>query len=293
MVNTGPYVHILTGMLERRHFVQELPFMREKLLAALRESARLSSPELPSIEAVAEQAGVTVAQVREHLGSPDNFQALLSWQAPAHETRERIIASAARVFGRKGFQRASLDAVAADAGMTKGAIYWHFKSKNDLFFAMLDQRFRRDTGPLQGDLDALISSKGDVLAGLTRMFSAGVQRCVDDPEWAHLYLECLSLGRDEDVRERLSAFYDQVWKVSAGFTQELQVNNLINADIDPEIAAIFWGSLFDGLVLAWLIKGNDQFDLQQLLPRIFGMVWQGMAPASVPDGNFAEEKKKT
>lgn len=255
--------------------------MREKLLTALREAAHLSSPDMPDCARVAALAGVTEVDVRTHLGPPENFAALLSYQAPAHETRERIIASAARIFARKGFQRATLDAVAADAGMTKGAIYWHFKSKHDLFFAMLDSRLRQDAAPLLGDLQALIREGGDPFTALCAMFESGMERCIRAPDWPALYLECLNLSRDPAVRERLSAFYDEVWAVSGGFTRELQAHGLSAADVDPRVAAIFWTALFDGLVLAWQVKG-EALDLPRLLPDIFRMLWRGLAPAASP-----------
>lgn len=256
--------------------------MREQLLVALREAARQSAPALPSLADVAGVAGVTETEVSQHLGPAENFPALLSHQSPAHETRERIIASAARVFARKGFQKATLDEVAADAGMTKGAIYWHFRNKNDLLFAMLDCRLQRDTAPLMGDLHTLIRDGGDPLAALTRMFHSGLQRCTDDPEWGHLYLECLSLSRNDEVREKLSAFYDRIWAMSGGFTRELQAHGLTHDGIDPKDAAVFWAALFDGLVLAWLIKGRE-VDFERLLPVIFRMLWRGIAPAAAPD----------
>lgn len=257
--------------------------MRETLLAALREAARHSAPRLPDAAAVAALAGVDEAAVRLHLGPPENFQALLNYQAPAHETRERILASAARVFARKGFQRASLDEVAADAGLTKGAIYWHFKSKNDLFFAILDSRLRQDTAPLLGDLHKLLTEGGDARAALAAMFEAGMQRCTTDPDWPRLYLECLVLARDPDVRQRLSAFYDEVWTVSRGFTSQLQAHGLTHPGIDPQVAAVFWTALFDGLVLAWSVKG-EALDFPRLLPPMFRMLWQGLAPAT-PDND--------
>jgi AcrR family transcriptional regulator len=261
--------------------------MREQLLVALREAARQSAPALPSLAAVASLAGVAEAEVSQHLGPADNFPALLSHQSPAHETRERIIASAARVFARKGFQRASLDEVAADAGLTKGAIYWHFKNKNDLLFAMLDCRLQRDTAPLMGDLQALIRDGGDPLATLTRMFASGLRRCTDDPEWGHLYLECLNLSRQDEVREKLSAFYDRVWAMSGSFTRELQTHGLTGDGISPEDAAVFWAALFDGLMLAWLIKG-EAVDFDRLLPAIFRMLWQGIAPAAAQDNKSSD-----
>ncbi|MDF2445416.1 MAG: transcriptional regulator [Moraxellaceae bacterium] len=251
--------------------------MRDKLLSALRDAARHSAPRLPSLTEVALLAQASEAEVREHLGPPENFSALLSYQAPAHETRDRIIASAARVFARKGFQKASLDEVAADAGLTKGAIYWHFRNKNDLLFALLDCRLRQDTAPLMGDLQTLIRDGGDAQATLTRMFASGIARCTSDPDWGRLYLECLNLSRDDEVRERLAGFYDQVWAMSGSFTRELQRHGITAGHMDPASAGVFWTALFDGLVIAWLIKG-DQIDFERLLPTIFRMLWQGMAP---------------
>jgi AcrR family transcriptional regulator len=56
-------------------------------------------------------------------------------------TRSCLMKSAAKVFARRGLHRASIDEVAQDAGFTKGAFYANFKSKEELFLAMLDERF--------------------------------------------------------------------------------------------------------------------------------------------------------
>jgi AcrR family transcriptional regulator len=55
-------------------------------------------------------------------------------------TREALIAAAARVFSRRGFQEASLRAIAAEAGMTTGAVYSNFEDKADLFLAVLEEK---------------------------------------------------------------------------------------------------------------------------------------------------------
>jgi AcrR family transcriptional regulator len=54
------------------------------------------------------------------------------------ETRGRLLESAARVYARRGFDGATLDEVAAEAGLTKGAVYDHFGSKEKLLLALLD-----------------------------------------------------------------------------------------------------------------------------------------------------------
>jgi AcrR family transcriptional regulator len=58
-------------------------------------------------------------------------------------TRQHLLEAAAIVFARKGFHGATLDEVAATAGFSKGAVYSNFKSKDDLFLELLDDRINR------------------------------------------------------------------------------------------------------------------------------------------------------
>ena len=55
------------------------------------------------------------------------------------ETRARLLEAAARVYARRGFSGATLDEVAAEAGFTKGAVYGHFGSKENLLLALMEE----------------------------------------------------------------------------------------------------------------------------------------------------------
>ena len=127
------------------------------------EALQMLAAELPLAEisyaAIAARAGVSWQRVKQVLGPRAAFGDWLAVKAgaaetPASDTRQRIIASAATVFARKGYHGASLDQVAADAGLTKGAVYWHFQSKSDLFLALLDARFQRDMSEMAVKVDA-------------------------------------------------------------------------------------------------------------------------------------------
>lgn len=59
----------------------------------------------------------------------------------AQATREAILEAAAKVFVDKGVAKATLDAIAKEAGVTRGAIYWHFKNKLEVFAALHDQLY--------------------------------------------------------------------------------------------------------------------------------------------------------
>src|SRR5271169_7211638 len=58
------------------------------------------------------------------------------------QTRKRLLKAAGAVFAERGYDRASLDDVAVGAGLTKGAVYSSFDSKEELFYAMMRERIR-------------------------------------------------------------------------------------------------------------------------------------------------------
>lgn len=73
-------------------------------------------------------------------------------KAEAEQTRQHIIEAARKVFHANGVSRSTLEQIAAEAGVTRGAVYWHFQNKTELFFAMRAQV----TLPLIDRLDDLM-----------------------------------------------------------------------------------------------------------------------------------------
>ena len=64
--------------------------------------------------------------------------------------RERLLDAAAEVFAERGYRAASVEDIAAAAGVTKGAVYWNFDSKEDVFFALIEERVDRRARELMG-----------------------------------------------------------------------------------------------------------------------------------------------
>ena len=61
-------------------------------------------------------------------------------RAQRRESRDELLSAALRVFARRGYRHAGVDEIAAEAGYSKGAIYWHFSGKEELLFALLEER---------------------------------------------------------------------------------------------------------------------------------------------------------
>ena len=234
-----------------------------------------------SYAAIAARAGVSWQRVKQVLGPRAAFGDWLAVKSgvaemPASDTRQRIIASAATVFARKGYHGASLDQVAADAGLTKGAVYWHFQSKSDLFLALLDARFQRDMSEMAVKVDAA-HNQADPFDSLKLVLLQLADKIESDRDWPRLFLEFLGHAREDAVHQRIGAIYRQSYAWSQTLLDDLRQRGRCNQHADSFVASVFWGALVDGLVLAWL--ANPQLiDLKQLMPQIAELVWQGVGP---------------
>src|SRR5579885_735638 len=92
--------------------------------------------------------------------------------------RNQILDAALRVFARSGFHEARMDDIVQEAGLSKGALYWYFKSKEDIITAISQRLFTTDIEQLQGLLQAegsvserLLQLMRDRIAGLQSMSS--------------------------------------------------------------------------------------------------------------------------
>ncbi len=61
----------------------------------------------------------------------------------AEITRQEIVKAGLRAFANKGYAAARLEDVAEEAGVTRGAIYWHFENKEDLYIQLMEQTLER------------------------------------------------------------------------------------------------------------------------------------------------------
>jgi AcrR family transcriptional regulator len=117
------------------------------------------------------------------------------------ETRARLLQAAARVYARCGFNGATLDEVAAEAGFTKGAVYDHFGSKENLLLALMEEHLAGQVAEQIALFDRERSTWERPLAGSDRW----MQRLEEDPEPFRLFVELWLYARgDERLRRRLA-----------------------------------------------------------------------------------------
>src|SRR5499426_3908325 len=107
-------------------------------------------------------------------------------------TRRHLLDAAAIVFARNGFHGATLDEVAATAGFTKGAVYSNFKSKDDLFLALLEDRTDRQLAVVS---DVLAAGGHEVAEQFPRVSELFRGELFWDDDFATLYLEFVLYAR--------------------------------------------------------------------------------------------------
>jgi AcrR family transcriptional regulator len=120
-------------------------------------------------------------------------------RAQGRAGRDEFLSAALRVFARRGYREAGVDEIAAEAGYSKGALYWHFSGKQDLLLALIDERI---DAPMRESVALLASAPPDRDMSLeaTREFA---RRLGEDREAVLLEREYWSLAiRDPELRAR-------------------------------------------------------------------------------------------
>jgi AcrR family transcriptional regulator len=169
-------------------------------------------------------------------------------------TRSKLLESAGRVFARRGMERATVDEVAGEAGYTKGAFYANFRSKEDLFLAMLDERFAQRLDEIDRVLDSGASVQ-DQARQAGRDFS---DYLATDPEWSRLFFEfAVQAMRDEDFRKELVARHRTVRsRIADGFRTHTETLGG-EPPIPPEDVAMMTYAMADGFALARILERED------------------------------------
>jgi AcrR family transcriptional regulator len=165
-------------------------------------------------------------------------------------TRRLLMKAAAKVCAKRGLQQTSIDEVAEEAGYTKGAFYSNFASKEELFLAMLDERFEQRVR----DIDAAIASTDDPEVAARRAGDDFQRFLAADPEWQRLFFEFAAhAARNPEFREELVTRYRTLRSRIA----ELLRKRAQELGVEPPIP-------FDQIALMLFAMGNG-FALERLL----------------------------
>jgi AcrR family transcriptional regulator len=169
-------------------------------------------------------------------------------------TRSKLIEAAGKVFACRGMERATVDEVASEAGYTKGAFYANFKSKEELFLAMLDDRF----GQRLEEIDRVLSSGASVEDQARQAGQDFSEFLATDPEWSRLFFEfAVQAMRDEEFRQELVTRHRTIRsRIADGFKAHKETLGG-EPPIPAEVVAMMTYAMADGFALARILEPED------------------------------------
>jgi AcrR family transcriptional regulator len=192
-------------------------------------------------------------------------------RAERSDARERLLAAAAKLIAERGYRAASIDDIAAEAGFSKGAVYWHFSSKEDLLQTLIDDRIR---GRTEAMLARLAEAPPEVDTG-HEVGDRYMGLLAGDPELVLLATEYWSMAvRDPKLRKRYAKRQAERREALATALQVRQEHRGTPDVGLPTIeAATAFLALASGLAMERLIDPDAVPD--HLYGEIVGLVYQG------------------
>jgi AcrR family transcriptional regulator len=203
------------------------------------------------------------------------------------ETREQVLAAAARVFARRGFHATSLEAIAEEAGYSRGAVYYNFADKEELFLELLDRRCAERAE----DLHAVFADVDDDVEATSQQAQIAAERALDamtgDPEWRALYMEFLAhAARDSAFRRRFSKRTQDMRGALEDIVAERTRPIAGALDMEPEQLAVVIDALGTGLWAHHMLHGSRAVP-PDLFSKALALLVDGIAARAAVTGGKA------
>jgi AcrR family transcriptional regulator len=253
------------------------PDVRERILSAARKLAEQKPLDQIGLSEIARSAGVSWPTVKRHVGSREELREKLVNERPEllrslRATRSKLLDAALTVFAKKGYDRATLDDIALEASMTKGAVYWHFESKAELFAALLDEVWRGE--PAAGPSSSTVTHEG--LEDRTgRFLVAQVEALVASRERARLLFDFALHRAEPELPRRLAEAQRDSREGIAQALSSLQDAGLLARDPNAEDLGAIWNALTNGIALAWLLD-PESTDPKRLAQSAAGLLLKAL-----------------
>jgi TetR/AcrR family acrAB operon transcriptional repressor len=171
-------------------------------------------------------------------------------------TRNAILDAAEIVFQERGVSKASLAEIAAAAGVTRGAVYWHFANKVDLFDAM----FQRVFGLMDTQLKKLQNAQqySDPVELMRELSLYFLDRVANDPHYYRIinisWHKCEYVGEMADICDRHLERGNRYLDISEKAFQTSMEHGFLSSRVGPRTAAIGLMAVIDGLVANWTLN---------------------------------------
>lgn len=175
----------------------------------------------------------------------------------AQRTRQQIIDAARTVFHKYGVANSSLEQVASAAGLTRGAVYWHFKDKAELFFAIREDVFT----PMSQRMEAILFSDdyADPLDAIEASLKAFFQFLADSPTLRQvleiMMLRCEQVNEYAEIQAEVERPSDEFLGKVNKIYKKAAAQGLLREGLEPSAIALDTWAFVKGLLHLMLSNG--------------------------------------
>lgn len=176
-------------------------------------------------------------------------------------------------FARKGYHLTTMDDIAAELPFSKGLLYYYFKTKRDLFLAILEDWM----GKVTMAWETMPSPDDDATTQLRKCLEYGVQLLTLDTELARVEFEFYSeLSHDAAVSEAIQTLFAEFRAQFKAILDEGIASGEFRPLNTEVLAAVLFGA-YEGLAMQAIVD-PDAFDWSVIAESLFEMVMWGIAP---------------
>ena len=191
-----------------------------------------------------------------------------STKEEALETRSRILDAAVEVFHARGVSQTSLADVANEAGVTRGAIYWHFKNKSDLFNAMCERvRLPMEAMIQNSAEESAVDPLGQFRSWCLYALEEGAHNPQTRKVFAIILHKCEFVDPQDPIYMRQKECFLQGRINIQRILRYAVAKGQLPRNLDPLLAAIMVQALLSGILDNWLFS-PESFELSEQTVRI-------------------------
>lgn len=197
-------------------------------------------------------------------------------KAEAESTRAAILDAAEVLFFQHGVSRTTLEKIAVAANVTRGAIYWHFENKADLFNAMLE-RVRLPFQTMLTELDN--DTSAEPFAQLQQLFTNGLQLIAASEQRQRVltivFHRCEYIDELNPAVTKQDELDEQTVAVMQRAFERAAAAGTLRDGVSPKLAANAMHMYVGGIISSFLLR-PQQCDLQQHAPALINTMLQGL-----------------
>ncbi|MEZ4592718.1 MAG: TetR/AcrR family transcriptional regulator [Chloroflexota bacterium] len=188
-----------------------------------------------------------------------------------HESKAHILNIALAVFAEKGFAKASMNDVVRASGLSKGGVYWHFKSKDELIAAIFDHFFVEQLALLA----EMLAGEGTAVTKLTQLATMTGQSVAAMASQFPSPLEFYALAARETALQATLRTHFQNYKahIAALVAQGIADGELRSVDSQTTATTII--ALFEGVLLIWAVS-PELVNLETQVETAVQLLLQGL-----------------